>query len=141
MSGYHFRIILNVSRIIQHHTFGIKKKQQQIRHSVSPLGVCTCLNYVTQCSRAAFARTLISGPEMAYVMPGIKRVCVLVYQGYRYQKYILAQNSINWRCWRKHVVQPYRRILVPRTLPVPINFLYTANRQIKFIYLYIFFHS
>ena len=32
----------------------------------------------------------------------------------------------------------YRRILVPRTLPVPINFLYTANRQIKFIYLYLF---
>ena len=32
----------------------------------------------------------------------------------------------------------YRRILVLRTLPVPVNFLYTANRQIKFIKLYLF---
>ena len=32
----------------------------------------------------------------------------------------------------------YRRIFVPRTLPVPMNFLYTANRQIKLIYLYLF---
>ena len=32
----------------------------------------------------------------------------------------------------------YRRILVPRTLPVPISFLYTANRQITFINLYLF---
>ena len=32
----------------------------------------------------------------------------------------------------------YRRILVPMTLPEPINYLYTANRQIKFIYLYLF---
>ena len=37
-----------------------------------------------------------------------------------------------WDCFT------YRRILVPRTLPVPINYLYTANRQIKFIYLYLF---
>ena len=32
----------------------------------------------------------------------------------------------------------YRRILVPRSLTVPIIFLYTANRQIKFINLYLF---
>ena len=32
----------------------------------------------------------------------------------------------------------YPIILVPRTLPVPINFLYTANRQKKIINLYLF---
>ena len=50
----------------------------------------------------------------------------------------LGVNEVGFCCISSAIVGSYRRILVLRTLPVPINFLYTANRQINFINLYLF---
>lgn len=39
--------------------------------------------------------------DMAYLMQGIKKGKVLIFDGYRYQKNRTTLGKIHWRCWRR----------------------------------------
>jgi len=43
---------------------------------------------------------------MAYVMDGMKRGKVLIFNGFRFQKNRETANNIYWRCWRKNCRTP-----------------------------------
>ena len=51
--------------------------------------------------RGVLLLSSVSFAAMVYVMPGLNKGIVLVYNGFRYQKNKATNNKIYWRCWRK----------------------------------------
>lgn len=80
---------------------------------------------------------------MAYLMPGLRKGTVLVYNGYRYHKNKSTKIKIYWRCWRKECKGTLTTSLFDTTLERPdievISVSTTKLTSYFFVYMNFFF--